>query len=53
MTRGKGRTPKPETCSIDKDMPSCDTGPFGRLSWTVKELWSLFHKTENENPHEN
>lgn len=41
MKEEHNQTPEPEDCSVDKDIPSCGTGPLGRLTWTIRELLSL------------
>ena len=32
--------------SADQGVPTCSTGPFGRLTWTLRELASLFRGSD-------
>ena len=48
----KKQLPKASYCPVDKDIPSCDSGPFGRITWTLREVRSLFQKKGDENRNE-
>jgi|BarGraNGADG00212_1021973.scaffolds.fasta_scaffold09990_3 hypothetical protein len=39
------------TCGVNApgdDQPTCSTGPFGRLTWTLRELASLIGRSDPE-----
>ena len=31
----------PNICHNTDEVPSCDVGPLGRLSWAIRELYSI------------
>lgn len=43
MTAGRNRLNDVKTHRTKSSVPTCGSGPFGRIIWTLRELWNLMH----------